>query len=156
MSERDTAPASTPPMGESLELAPRVRVPVSAVDVTFVNSSGPGGQNVNKRATKAQLRVRIADLPITFGARERLMEMAGPALVGAGERAELLIQADESRSQGRNRDACLDRLRQLLVRAMVVPKVRKKTKPSRGAVERRLDAKRQSGERKRGRQRPEM
>ena len=129
----------------SLELAPGVRVPASAATFTFSSSSGPGGQNVNKRATQAELRIRLADIPIHPDARDRLAALAGRRLTAGGE---LLITADEHRSQGQNRSACLDRLRELIVRAMVRPRKRRPTRPSRGSVERRLAAKRTDSQRK--------
>ena len=67
---------------------------------------------------------------------------------------ELILASEEHRSQKRNKDECLERLRELLVRAMVKPKPRKKTKPSKGSKERRLKAKREQSERKARRQRP--
>jgi ribosome-associated protein len=100
------------------------------------------------RATKAELRVRLADLPIHGEARARLAEQASHLVTADGE---LVIVADENRSQARNKDACLDRLRALVVRAMVRPKPRRKTRPSRGSVERRLTEKKVVGERKRRR-----
>lgn len=129
-------------------LAPGVRVPPEALVFSFASSSGPGGQNVNKRATKAELRVRMADLPLPADALERLASLAGRRLTDAGE---IVIAADEFRSQVRNRDACLERLRELIVRAMVRPRARRKTKPGRGAVERRLQEKRHRSERKQAR-----
>jgi ribosome-associated protein len=131
-----------------IALAPGVRVPAEALVFSFASSSGPGGQNVNKRATKAELRVRMADLPLPTDALERLAALAGRRLTDGGE---IVIAADEFRSQGRNRDACLERLRELIVRAMVRPRARRKTKPGRGAVERRLLDKRRRSERKQAR-----
>jgi ribosome-associated protein len=137
----DAAPAG-------VEVAPGVRVPAEALRFSFSSSSGPGGQNVNKRATKAELRVRLADLPIHPDARQRVAEHAPHLVTDSGE---LLIAADEHRSQSRNKDECLDRLRAIVVRAMVRPKPRRKTRPSRGSVERRLAEKKAVGARKRNR-----
>jgi ribosome-associated protein len=131
-----------------IPLAPGVRVAPSVVTFSFASSSGPGGQNVNKKATKAELRIRLADIPIPPDARERLASLAGRRLTDAGE---LVIAADEYRSQGRNRDACLERLRELIVQAQVRPKRRRATRPSRGAVERRIEAKKHRSARKRAR-----
>ena len=121
-----------------VEIAPRVRVPDAVLRFSFSSSSGPGGQNVNKRATKCELRVRIDDLPIHPEARERLAHSASHLVTASGE---LIIEADDQRTQERNRGSCLERLRELVVHAMVRPKVRKKTKPSRGARERRIQEK---------------
>ncbi len=144
------SPDPGPPTG--VALAPGVRVAEAALGVAFVRSSGPGGQNVNKRATKCQLRIPLDAIPLSAMARTRLVGLAGANLTDAGE---ILIQDDSTRSAARNRDACMDRLRELVMRAMVVPKKRRPTKPSRGAVQRRIDEKKQRGEKKQRRQRPE-
>lgn len=133
-----------------VEIAPGLRVPEGALRFSFVAASGPGGQNVNRRATKAVLRLALADLPVSGAVRGRVARLGKGWLVG--EDGELVIAADEHRSQRRNREACLERLRELLVRAMARPKPRVPTKPGRGAIERRLQAKRERGEKKRRRQ----
>lgn len=128
-----------------LRLAPGAYVAEDAVGFEFVSSSGPGGQNVNKRATKARLRVAVDAIDLPHGARQRLVRLAGSQVNDAGE---LVIAADEERSQKRNREAALARLRTLVAKAMVRPTPRKKTKPSRGSIERRLKAKRERSETK--------
>lgn len=131
-----------------VRIGPGRTIPESLLEFSFVSSSGPGGQNVNKRATKCQLRVRLADLPLTPGQIARLTNLAGSAVTLEGD---LLITADEYRSQPRNKDACIDRFAELVRRALVPPKVRRATRPSRGSVERRLQEKRVRSERKRHR-----
>jgi ribosome-associated protein len=131
-----------------LELAPGVVVPPSVVEFSFVSSGGPGGQNVNKRATKAELRVRLAALPLPADALQRLAALAGRRLSESGE---VVIAADEFRSQGQNRAACLARLRDLIVRAQVRPKRRRATRPTQGSRERRLAGKKARSEVKRSR-----
>ena len=106
--------------------------------LTYSRSSGPGGQNVNKRATKATLRVSVGDLPIPNDAKDRLRARAGQLLTDGDE---LVISNGRRRTQERNKSACLERLGELIAQARVRPKTRKKTKPSRGAVERRLKEK---------------
>jgi ribosome-associated protein len=143
-------PHQPPPLpdAEPEDLAPGVRVGPGILRFAFSSSSGPGGQNVNKRATKTELRVRLIDLPIPADARHRLVTIAGQRVTADGE---LIITSDEHRSQGQNRAECLARLRELLVRAMARPRKRRPTRPSRGSIERRLTAKRATGERKRRR-----
>jgi ribosome-associated protein len=136
------------PADGRVDIAPGVRISPDELAFAFSSSSGPGGQNVNKRATKAELRVRLDSIPISGRARERLVLLSGKRLTDAGE---IVIVADEHRSQGQNRGECLDRLRELLVEAMAVPRVRRKTRPSRGSVERRLAQKDRRSERKRSR-----
>ncbi|MBY0308922.1 MAG: aminoacyl-tRNA hydrolase [Phycisphaerales bacterium] len=131
-----------------IELAPGVRVPEGAVEFAYSRSGGPGGQNVNKVSTRCQLRVAVGAVPIHPEARERLRETAGRYLTTADE---LVIDSESERSQSGNRAACLAKLRELIVRAKVRPKVRRATRPTRGSVERRIGEKKRTGERKRGR-----
>lgn len=147
MSGREKRPES-PPMPESpststIEVAPGVRVHERSLQFSFTTSSGPGGQNVNKRATRAELRVRLDDLPIHPAARERLAHAAGWRVTPD---AVLILDCSEHRSQLQNKGECLDRLRELVTRALVVPKVRRKTKPTRGSKERRLAGKKSRSE----------
>jgi ribosome-associated protein len=134
-----------------VELAPRIRVPASAVRFRFVRSRGPGGQNVNKVSTACELRIHLADLAslLTPGAMARLRLGLGPAKLTAGGEAQLF--SDEYRSQEQNRDAVLGRLRELLIHAMAEPKARKKTKPSKASKRRRVEGKRRRSEVKSGR-----
>ena len=141
----------TPNRPKQVHLAPGVWAPARALRYSFVQSGGPGGQNVNKRSTKAVLRVALADLSLRDEVADRLRTIAGHRL---NQDDELVLSSDEHRSQRRNREACLDLLRALLVEASHRPKPRKKTRPSRGAVQRRLDAKKQRSETKDRRRKP--
>jgi len=136
----NSTPAETGSAG--VEIAPGLSVSSAVLRFSFSGSRGPGGQNVNKRATKAELRVLVSDLPLSAPVAMRLTDLAGRRIIDGGE---LVITADESRSQGQNKSACLDRLRELLVQAKVKPKIRRATKPSRGSKERRLVEKKSRG-----------
>ena len=126
-----------PPPG--IEVAPRVRVLESAMRWQYARSSGPGGQNVNKVNTKAELWVPISALTgLGERAHGRLLALGGRRLTAAGE---IHIASDSERTQEANRAAVLQRLRELLVEVMHEPKARRKTKPSRRAKQRRLDSK---------------
>lgn len=149
----DHLDSNNEPAGSGVEIAPGLTVPPAVLRFSFSGSRGPGGQNVNKRATKAELRVTITDLPLSAPVASRLVELAGKRVIEAGE---LIITADESRSQGQNKSACLDRLRELLVRARVKPKVRRATKPTRGSKERRLVEKKSRGQTKARRSGPDL
>ena len=138
----------------TIRLGPRVAIPAGLVRWSFARSGGPGGQNVNKVASKAELRVRLADVPINAGTRRRLEKLASHMLAGEGDELELVVTCDEHRSQKRNREGCVEKLGELVRRAMVVPKVRKKTRPSRGAVERRIKEKKERGQIKQRRKGP--
>lgn len=139
MTEDDTQPVS-----DGIELAPGVSAPASAIRWQYARSSGPGGQNVNKVNTKAELWVGVgAVVGLTPRAVERLRSIAGRRLT-AGD--EIHISSDSHRTQEANRAAVLQRLRELLVEAMHEPKARRKSKPTRAARQRRLDSKRRRSE----------
>ena len=123
-----------------IEIAPGVHVPASALRIQFSRSGGPGGQNVNKVNTKAELWIALDTLAphLTDRALARLEQFAGRRLT---KDRQLHFAAETHRSQDLNRQENLERLRELLVRAMTEPKPRKKTKPSKAAKQRRLDHK---------------
>ncbi len=131
-----------------LELAPGVRAPAGILRFAYSRSGGPGGQNVNKVSSKAELRVALSDLPISDRARHRLADAAGRRVTDEGV---LLLVSEVHRSQSRNKTECLEKLRDLLVAAMAEPKHRRKTKPTRGSKERRLTEKKVRGDVKRTR-----
>jgi ribosome-associated protein len=137
---------SPQPALEGVELAPRVTAPASAMRWQYARSSGPGGQNVNKVNTKAELWVPvIALMGLSGRATDRLRTLAGKRLTSLDE---LHVSSDTERTQEGNRTAVLQRLRELLVEAMHEPKPRRKSKPSRAARQRRLDSKRHRSETK--------
>jgi len=142
--DEDDAPLSR----GAIRLAPGVELPPSAVRFTATRSSGPGGQNVNKRSTKVELRTHIEAIPISEAARKRLAVLLGERLTDDGE---IVITSDEHRSQRQNRDGAIDRLSELVRVSMVTPKRRVKTKPSKGAQQRRLTEKKHRGETKKRR-----
>lgn len=136
---RDERPASGD--GGGVEIGPGIVVPESALRFTFSRSSGPGGQNVNKLSTRARMHLSLAALVgvVRPDVIDRLRENAGPSRVT--DAGEIVITSDESRSQSMNRQGCLERLRELIVRSLHAPKIRRATKPSRGSKRRRLEDK---------------
>jgi ribosome-associated protein len=125
-----------------LIVAPGVEIPDADLSVSFTRSAGPGGQNVNKVASAVQLRFALAANSTLRGdVKARLRALAGHRITDDGE---LLIVARESRSQEQNRRRAEERLADLIRRALVAPKKRVATKPSRASRERRLEIKSRS------------
>jgi len=122
-----------------LEVNDRIRIPDEEFSWSFVRSGGPGGQNVNKVASKAVLRWNVVASPsLPDDIKARLQQQQGRRITVDGD---LLLTSQRYRDQERNRLDCLEKLGDILRAAAVKPKVRRKTKPSRGSRERRLAAK---------------
>ena len=129
-----------------------ISVPLGELELSFVHSSGPGGQNVNKVATACQLRFDITQSPsLPDAVKQRLIRLAGRRVTSDGV---LLIDARRFRTQPRNRQDAIDRLAKLLQRASKPPKPRKKTRPTRASREKRLEKKRQRAQTKQLRKQP--
>ncbi|MEL7449308.1 MAG: alternative ribosome rescue aminoacyl-tRNA hydrolase ArfB [Pseudomonadota bacterium] len=123
-----------------LRITPSVAIDDGELQWQFVRASGPGGQNVNKVATAALLRFDAARSPsLPADVKRRLLALAGNRATEAGE---IVIHAQRFRTQHQNRDDATKRLVALIHRATIVPKKRRKTKPSRAQKQRRLDDKR--------------
>ena len=141
-------------MPNDLRIDHRLDLPGDELEERFVQASGPGGQNVNKVATAVQLRFDAArSAVLSERIRRRLLNLAGSRATKDGV---VVIEASRTRSQSRNREDARERLRDLLREALdPPPPPRRKTRPTRGSVERRLASKKKRGDIKRGRSRPE-
>ena len=126
-----------------------MEIPLAEIEFTYSRSSGPGGQNVNKVSTKAQLRWRVVSSPsLPEPVRVRLVQRQRRRLTAEGD---LLITSQRFRDAPRNREDCLEKLRQIVAEAAKPPRVRKPTKPTRGSIRRRLQLKQQQSSKKRER-----
>jgi ribosome-associated protein len=121
-------------------VTPTIAIDEREIEESFIRSSGPGGQNVNKLATAVQLRFDVRHSPsLPDGVRERLERLAGKRLTRDGV---LIITAQRHRTQERNRQDALDRLLELIRAAAIVPVRRRPTRPTMGSRQRRLEGKR--------------
>lgn len=137
---------------EMLEIDSRTAIPMEEFTITYVRSGGPGGQNVNKVATKAVVRWDATHSPsMRDDVRERFVAKFAARLTTHGE---LIMTSQRYRSQDRNLTDCLEKIRDMVREVLVAPRKRKATKPTKGSVKRRLTEKKQTSERKSSRRAP--
>jgi ribosome-associated protein len=134
-------------MEDSLHIARDTEIPLGEIVVRASRSSGPGGQHANVTASRIEASFDVvASASLTEEQKARIIARAGPRVVAV---------AQDARSQARNRELALERLRHRLEAALAVQRPRRATKPTRASRERRHEQKRQQAERKRARRRPE-
>ena len=147
-----TAPVPVPPsdvVERGLVVGRALTIPRHELEARATRSGGPGGQHVNTSSTRVEIRWNVRTSgALTDAQRERLTQRLASRLDGEGW---LRVVASDSRSQRQNREHAEARLAEMVRAALVVPKVRRATKPSRGAVEERLREKKMKSERKKGR-----
>jgi ribosome-associated protein len=135
-----------------LHIPPNLQVPLDEIQFSFVRSSGPGGQNVNKVNTKAVLRWPVKQTTsIPDGVRHRFMDRYANRITVEGD---LVLTSQQFRDQGQNERDCLDKLREMIAAVAVPPKRRKKTKPTKASIRRRVEGKRVHSQKKQSRRRP--
>lgn len=132
-----------------VNVAPGITIPDAAIAFSASRASGPGGQNVNKVASKVELRVDTKLIQgLTMGARSRLQALAGKRWLEGGT---LLITSSETRNQVDNRVLAETKLVELIKEAIIIPKARRATKPTRGSQERRVTSKKERSQVKQNR-----
>ncbi|MEW4568109.1 alternative ribosome rescue aminoacyl-tRNA hydrolase ArfB [Tautonia sp. JC769] len=137
-----------------LRINDRISIPMDEFQFDYIRSGGPGGQNVNKVATKAVLRWRPGDSPsLPEPVRRRLMRQIGSRLTTEGD---LIVSSQRTRDRLRNIDDCLDKVRDLVLEAATPPKPRIATKPTLGSKVRRAEQKKQRSTTKKLRKPPKF
>lgn len=132
-------------------ISDKISIDESELRMDYVRSTGPGGQNVNKVATAVQLRFDVLNSKsLPEEVKARLIKLAGKRVT---QESILVIEAKRFRTQEKNREDALARFYGLVQKAFEKPKARKRTKPSAASIEKRLERKKQRGEKKRSRQR---
>jgi ribosome-associated protein len=124
-------------------------IPDEEIAMTAVRSQGAGGQNVNKVSTAIHLKFDIVSSSLPSVVKQRLLALNDTRVTKDGV---FIIKSQQTRSQLKNKEQALSRLRSFIEQALVTRKVRKKTRPSKASKQRRLDAKSKRGELKRSRQ----
>lgn len=134
-------------MDDPMRVTSSISIPLSEIELRVSRSSGPGGQHANVTASRVEAVFDVAaSSTLSDGQKRRVMSRSG---------ARVTAVAQDSRSQTRNRELALERLRSRLASALTVARPRRATRPTRASKTRRLDAKRHAGQRKRDRRRPE-
>ena len=141
-----------PEPADGLTVAPGVHIPAAELQVSAITGGGPGGQHVNKSATRVAVQWNVRTTrALRDDQRERVLLKLASRLDSEGT---IRIVGGEFRSQQQNRRAAFERLQQLVARALVVPRPRKATRPTFGSVQERLSTKRQRSQTKQQRRRP--
>jgi len=131
-----------------------ISIPLSEIEFSAVRAEGPGGQHVNKTSSAIHLRFNIEKSSLPRWVKFRLLnEIKDNKIKPSGE---IIIKAQETRSLVRNKEAALKRLKDLILKATIIEKRRRATKPSKSSVNKRLDSKKNHGKKKEGRKKVKL
>lgn len=134
-----------------IKVSDRIIIPWEELDISYARSSGPGGQNVNKRETKAVMSWNVRESPsIPDELRFRFLEKFSSRITEDGR---IVVASDENRSQEMNLKSCFDKLQRMIILVLHPPKIRRATKPTKGSKIRRETQKKLQSEVKKNRQR---
>ncbi len=141
-------------MNTPLIVNDRITIPADQFEISAVRSSGPGGQNVNKVATCIELRFKPEACPqLSAPVIQRLLKIAGHRVDSENT---IILTSQRYREQYRNLDDACNKLREMIIKALTPPRVRRPTKPTRSSVENRITQKKQAGFKKSLRQKPDL
>lgn len=133
-----------------LKLSDRIQIPWDELEISYARSSGPGGQNVNKRETKAVMSWNARESPsLPDDVKARFLAKFSSRI---SEDGRIVIASDEHRSQDMNLKTCFDKLQKMILLILVPPKIRRATKATRGSKMRRLSSKKIQSDTKKNRQ----
>lgn len=136
-----------------LQISSKVTIPAEDIDWQMIRAQGPGGQHVNKSSTAVQLFFDIGASSLPEFYRERLLRHTDHRIT---ENGLIIIKAQDSRSQEKNRETALQRLREIILAATKVQKKRRVTRPTLGSQKRRVEHKKQQGQKKANRRKPDF
>ncbi len=126
----------------------KISIPLNEIEISAIRAEGPGGQHVNKTSSAVHLRFNIKKSSLPDWVKVKLLKMKDNRITPSGE---IIIKSQETRSLVRNKEAAFKRLKELILKSMIIIKKRKATKPSKNSVKKRLDNKKNRGELKKSR-----